>query len=568
MLQSNPQPPTGVRRPLPGVVYPPAADLQRYVDSGALGHETLVDAFRQVVSRHAGNVAVAWADGEMSYAEFDRRSDRLGAALLRQGLQPLDRVVFQLGNSVELLLGWMACLKAGLIPICTLAAHREQEIGYLAQLADAKLHFVQGDDPRFDDLAFARRMQAQVPSLKHILQARGAPQAGVLHLPSLLEGIDDEAAQATLAAVALDPFQVAVFQLSGGTTGVPKIIPRFHNDYVCNMRSVAAWLGYGSTDVLFMPMPMVHNLNMGCCFGPFLLSGGTVTIPASLQPQALVDSVLRHRPTWLVLNGAIVARLDAALQAGEIDLSQVRGCITSNGAARMRELLGAPVYTIFGMTEGVIMLTHEGDPPRALDESVGRPVCEHDQVRILVPGTEQDVAPGETGEPCFRGPYTLHGYYRAEERNREAFTSDGFYRSGDLMAELTVDGQRYYTFQGRLKDVISRGGEKISAQELELALSRHPAVAAAAVVGMPDELLGEKACAFLVLREGREAPSVASLGEYLQAFGLAKFKWPERVEVVEAFPLTLSGKLSKPGLRELLARRLGAATTPARRSES
>src|SRR5437867_1641063 len=167
------------------------------------------------------------------------------------------------------------------------------------------------------------------------------------------------------------------------------------------------------------------------------------------------------------------------------------------------------------MTEGVIMLTHEGDPQEALDATVGRPVSAHDQVRILVPGTEEDVLPGETGEPVFKGPYTLHGYYKAEQRNCEAFTSDGYYRSGDLMAERRIEGQRFYVFKGRLKDVISRGGEKINAEEVELAVSHHPAVAAVAVIGMPDAVFDEKVCAFLVLREGRIGPGVAELGAFL-----------------------------------------------------
>ena len=546
----------GVRLPLPGVVYPKPEELRHYVEQGALGTETLADAFRQAAAAHAQRLALAGPQLRMTYAQLDGASDRLAAALLREGLEPLDRVVFQLANSPELVIGWLACLKAGLIPICTLAAHREREIGYLAALAEAKLHFVQGDDPKIDDIGFALKMQAQVPSLRRVLQARGAPSEGVLHLQALVDSISDDKARARLAKVVLDPFQVAVFQLSGGTTGVPKIIPRMHNDYVCNMRAVASWLGYRPDDVLFMPLPMVHNLNMGCCFGPFLLTGGTVTMAPNLQPETLISLIVDERPTWLVLNAPIVARLETAIADGTVDFSQVRGVITPSGVAKMRELLRAPVYHIFGMTEGVIMLTHEGDPLEALDTTVGRPVSVHDHVRILVPGTENDVLPGETGEPVFKGPYTLHGYYKAEERNHEAFTSDGYYRSGDLMAQRCIDGTPFYVFKGRLKDVISRGGEKINAEELELAICQHPVVASAAVIGMPDEVFDEKVCAFLVLREGRPGPTVAELGAWLGQYGLAKFKWPERVEIVSAFPTTLSGKLSKPGLRGLLAERM------------
>ena len=478
---------------------------------------------------------------------------RLAGALLAQGLAPLDRVVFQLGDSEQLIFAFLACLKAGLVPICTLAAHREHEIGYLASLAEAKLHLVQGDNPKFDDIGFARKMQESVPSLKLILQARGEPRPGALQLQELVNSVSHKDADALLSKVELDPFQVAVFQLSGGTTGVPKIIPRFHNEYLYNMRAVANWLEYRPDDVLFMPQPMVHNLNMGCCFGPFLMTGGTVTIAPNLLADSLVSLIKTTSPTWLMLGGPILARLDSAIRSGEVDLSNARGVIAANKAPKLRALLRVPVYHIFGMTEGVIMFTHKDDPPEALDTTNGRPVSPWDQVRILRPGTEIAVKAGEIGEPAFKGPYTIHGYYKAEDRNREAFTSDGFYLPGDLMQEKIIDGKSYYVFYGRLKENISRGGEKINCEEVETAVMGHPSVAAVVTVPYPDPIFDERVCAVVILREGHKAPSVSELGEHLKSYGMAKYKWPERIEVVSSFPLTASGKLNRTELKNLVA---------------
>lgn len=558
MQTLNPSRPWRVADPMPGVVYPDEGELARYVREGVLGFDTLVDGFRQACARHPDNAALLGPGLRISYAELDALSTRLGAALMRQGLRPLDRAIFQLGDSEQLVIAFLACLKAGVIPVCTLAAHREREIGYLAQLAEARLHIVQGDDPKFDGVAFARKLQQQVPTLRTILQARGEPQAGVLHLQALIDSIDLDEASELLASVALDPFQVAVFQLSGGTTGVPKIIPRFHNEYLYNMRAVAAWLRYGPDDVLFMPQPMVHNLNMGCCFGPFLMTGGTVTIAPDLRPETLISLIETTRPTWLMLGGPIVARLESAIAAGHVDLANARGVIAAGGARKLRELLGVPVHLIFGITEGVITLTHADDPPQAQDATHGRPVSPWDRIRIVVPGTETLAAHGEIGEPVFKGPYTIRGYYRAEERNRETFTSDGAYRSGDLMHEEVIDGKTYYVFCGRLKDLVSRGGEKINCEEVEMAVAGHPAVAAVAAVPYPDPVFDERLCAVLILRDGHAAPTVAELGGYLQHYGLAKFKWPERIEVVTAFPLTASGKLSKAALKELVCERIAA----------
>ncbi|MCA8295566.1 AMP-binding protein [Burkholderia sp. AU30198] len=545
-----------VLNPIPGVVYPDQADLDRYVAEGVLGFETLADGFRAAAARHPDNLALVGPALSMTYAELDSKSNRLGAALLAQGLEPLDRVVFQLGNSAQLVVMFLACVKAGLIPICTLAAHREHEIGYLANLAEAKIHFVQGDDPKFDDIAFARDIQSRAPTMKLILQARGEPRDGVLHLEHLIESLDDEAAAARLAEVRLDPFQVAVFQLSGGTTGVPKIIPRFNNEYLYNMRAVAEWLGFQPSDVLFMPQPMVHNLNMGCCFGPFLMTGGTVTVPPDLAPETLISLIETTRPTWLMLGGPIIARIETAIQSGRIDLSNARGVIAANSAPKLRALLGVPVFHIFGITEGVIMFTHPDDSQEALDTTNGRPVSAWDRIRLLGPGTEEPVRAGEIGEPAFKGPYTIHGYFRAEERNKETFTSDGYYRSGDLMEAREIDGKTYFVFRGRFKDLVSRGGEKINCEEVEMAVAGHPSIAQVVAVPYPDPVFDERLCAVLILRDGHAAPSLPELGAFLKEYGLAKFKWPERIEVVDSFPLTASGKLSRQSLREMVARQV------------
>ncbi len=548
-----------VRNPMPGVVYPPDDRLREYVAAGALGHDTLPGAFAETVARHGTRNALVGPEGDITYAELDAMTDRLGGALLALGLQPLDRVIFQITNCNELIIGWLACLKAGLIPICTLAAHREQEIGYIGHHAKARLHFVQGDDAKFDDVAFATKMRATIPSVEWILQARGERRGAALSLRELIAATPLTAARRRLATVPRDPFQVAVFQLSGGTTGVPKIIPRFHNDYVSMMRGIARINGYRPDDTLFMPLPMMHNLNMGCCFGPFLLTGGAITVAPTLTPEVFVQIFDRYDPTVAVLGGPIIARLEPAIKAGKLPLRKLRVVFSPNSAPALRALLGVPVYQFFGTTEGVLMFVRPGDASTVIDRMVGRPILAQDEVKLFQIGTEVEITePGVDGECAFRGPYTISGYYDAAERNREAFTSEGFYRSGDLMRFTDVNGQRYYEFRGRTKDVVDRGGEKINCEELENAVNRHPALAGSAVVGMPDPIMGERACAFVITRRGMTAPTVAELGAFLQDFGLAKFKWPERIEVVEDFPQTTSGKMSKPKLKAIISERLAA----------
>lgn len=548
---------------LEGVRYPDEGRLREYLRAGVLTRETLTDGFRASFARHAQRVALAGPDGEMTYAELDERSERLAAAFLALGLRPLDRAIFQCGNSQELLLAFFAALKAGIIPICALQAFRRLEISYLGNLAEARMHLVMGDDERFDDVAFAREMQAEVRSLAYIVQARGERREGASRVDDLIAAMPLAEARERLAQVRLDPFQVAVFQLSGGSTGVPKIIPRFHNEYLYNMRAVARDRGYTEDEVLFFPTPLMHNLNMGCFFGPILLGGGLVTVTRDIGAESLCALVRDHAPTWFGVAGPILQRILPELARGTPEQKARRKFIAPKNAGGLARVTGSPAYHIFGMTEGVIMFTHDDDPEDVRQEGVGRPVCAHDEVRIVEPGTETPVPDGVAGEALFRGPYTIRGYYKSEREDANRFTSDGFYRSGDLMAARTYDGVRHYFFKGRIKDVVDRGGEKINAEEVESVLNRHPAVLASAVVGMPDRIYGERACAFVVLRPGHDTLALPALCAWLEREGLAKFKWPERLELIDELPLTASGKLSKQILRERIAAMVADARSAA-----
>jgi len=538
---------------LDGVRYPDEDRLNRYIENGVLTRETLVGGFRDACERFPERLALVGPDAHYTYKEFLERSEKLAAALLNLGMRPLDRAMFQCGNSHELLVSFFGCLIAGIIPICSLQAFRKLEIEYLANLAQARLHLVQGDDPKFDDVAFAEEMQKFVPTLEYIVQARGEGRGKSVSIDQLIASVSLDDAREKLQRVTHDPFQVAVFQLSGGTTGFPKIIPRFQAEYLYNMRAVAAWNKYRQDDVLFFPTPYMHNLNMGCFFGPFLLTGATITVCRTLDEETLQGLVREYRPTWFGVAGPILTRILPELNMADSVEKERRNFISPRNAAGMRKTTGSSVFHIFGMTEGVIMFAREGDSPEVLAHSIGRPISAHDEVKIVESGTENEVAEGDVGEALFRGPYTIRGYYKSEKQDATRFTADGFYRSGDLMKYKTIDGNRYYFFCGRIKDVVDRGGEKINAEEVENVLNRHPAVLTSAVVAMPDPVYGERVCAYLILRNSESSLTLSQACAFLHETGLAKFKWPERLEIVDEFPLSASGKLSKKILRQQIA---------------
>ena len=548
----------GVREPIPGVIYPAAARLRSYVEAGELPNTTIVQALMDSFRVNAERFALHTPEGSLTYRELDELTTRLAGSFLALGLQPLDRVLFQLNNCKEVVFAVVACFKAGLLPVCTLAAHRQREIEFLGCHVDARAIIVQGDDPKFDFEEFALKMQPLIPTLRHVISVRGRVKPGVQRIEDLIDAARLDASRASVAAMPRDPYQVGIFQLSGGTTNVPKVIPRMQNDYLLNAKLTASWLGYRDTDVMFMPMPMIHNACMICFWLPTLLTGAAYSIAADMTPEAWGRALTRVPATWIGVIRALLPRLESVVDRKLASIDSVHSFWCPDAARTVREKYGRPAYAMFGMSEGMNMYTRADDSVEVLDWAVGRPLSRFDEVRLVQPGTEIDVSPGEIGELLCRGPYTFSGYYNAPERNREVFTRDGFYRTGDLLTFREIDGERVFAFAGRTKDVISRGQEKINCEEVEIAVSTHPAVSGCAVVGMPDAVLGDRVCVYIVLKHGQTAPQVSELASHMKNLGLAKFKWPERVEIVDNLPLTKVGKLDKAPLRERIRKQLEA----------
>ncbi|MEM1112935.1 MAG: AMP-binding protein [Pseudomonadota bacterium] len=545
----------GVKQPMPGVVYAPQWHIDKYARLGVLGQRGLIDALREALSEFAERVALTGPEGERTFRELDVDSDRFACALLDMGMKPLDRVIFQVLNSNELVVALLACWKACLIPVCTLAAHREREIGYLAQHAGARAHFV-GVEAGFDFLAFADQIRAATPSMEHLVVVRGEAPEGRSTMSSLIDTVDSDAAAARIEAIERDAFQVCTFQLSGGTTSVPKIIPRFGNEYLYNIERAIVHNNYTADDVALLPLQIIHNASM-CAFLPSLmLVGGCSVVLPKMDPLSVLSALLEYKPSVFAINAGALGKIKDHGLLDSLNLERARLIISQNSARQIDEVLGKPGVHIFGMTEGVVAFGHPQEPPEVRWQTIGQPLSAHDELKIVAPGTDRELPHGEIGEMICRGPYTIFGYYDAEERNREAFNAEGFYRSGDLMAAHEVDGEVYYSFEGRLKDLVDRGGEKINCEEVEHTARKHPAIHDIAVVAMPDPDLGERACAFVLLAHGARAPTTSELMDFLMAEGLAKYKSPERIELLEEFPMTTANKLDKPRLKAIITEKL------------
>ena len=296
---------------------------------------------------------------------------------------------------------------------------------------------------------------------------------------------------------------MAFFQLSGGSTGVPKLIPRTHDDYIYSLRGSAEICGLDAASVYLAALPVAHNFPLSSpgTLGT-LYAGGTVVIARNPSPDEVFPLIERERVTITALVPPLALIWLEAAAARRPDLSslkvlQVGGAkFAAEAAARVRPVLGCTLQQVFGMAEGLVNYTRLDDPDDIVVNTQGRPISPDDEVHV-VDDDDRPVEPGEVGHLLTRGPYTIRGYYNAPEHNARAFTPDGFYRTGDLVRR---DAAGYLTVEGRAKDQINRGGDKVAAEEVENHILAHPAVMDAAVVAMPDAFLGERSCAFVIPR--------------------------------------------------------------------
>ncbi|WP_261570475.1 (2,3-dihydroxybenzoyl)adenylate synthase [Frankia gtarii] len=483
----------------------------------------------------------------VSYRELDRWADEIAAGLLARGLGAGDRLVVQLPNTAEFVALLFAMFRIGAVPVLALPAHRRTEIGHLAEVAEAVGYVIADSYQGFDYRALAREVVQRVPSVRHVLVV-GDPGpfvalADVSADPAALAGIEPIAASC-----------VAVLLISGGTTGRPKLIARTHDDYAYNARASAEVCGLTSADRYLVALPVEHNFPLAC---PGVLgvlgTGATVVMAPAASPEVAFDLIERERITVTAVVPPLAHLWVEAAARSRHDLSslrllQVGGAKLNAGLARqLPKVLGCALQQVFGMAEGLLNFTRLDDPDELVETTQGRPLSPLDEVRI-VDQSGRDVAPGQVGELLTRGPYTLRGYYRAERYNATAFTPDGFFRSGDLVRSLPTG---HLVVEGRVKDVVNRGGEKVPAAELEELLLTHPGVGQAAVIGLPDDQLGELLCVAIVPTEAGP-PRLKDLKTHLIRLGVARFKLPDRLVVLDELPLTAVGKISKRDLVDRL----------------
>lgn len=543
---------------LEGVVPFPPEFARRYREKGYWIDKSLAQEYGIAFDKYKDRVALLDRDRSITYGELDRMSDNLALNLLEIGLRPLDRVVVQLPNVAEFVVLYLALQKMGGIPIAALTPHRFAEISQFVELSGAAACVVPDQHGDFDYCAMVERIRRKSSTLRHgIVLGPARPEFLSLHdmiaKPSSLP-------LSKLAEIKIDPTDPAIFQLSGGTTGIPKLIPRTHNDYAYNSKVASRVCAVGENSILIVILPIAHNLPLACPgIQGFLFNGGKVVLSTSARPEDVCALIEKHRVTHIKVVPAVLIRLLHDPAVTRHDLSSLK-IIQSGGQSMLPEVRAlakklipsAFIQENFGMSEGLLMFVRLDDPEDVARETVGRPVCPDDEVRLL-DDDDREIFGGEAGELCCRGPYTLRGYFGVPEYNARTFTSDGFYRSGDLMRRHRSGN---YIVEGRKKDLINRGGEKISAEEIENLILSHPSVKNVACIPVPDPVLGERMCACVILRDNARL-NFDDLKNFLLGKEIAKYKLPERLELMADFPLSPFGKVSKKTLTEMISRKMG-----------
>jgi 2,3-dihydroxybenzoate-AMP ligase len=537
---------------LPGVTPIPPDFAARYRVRGYWEDIPLGRFYAGVFASHGDRIAMVSGGERVTYSELRQRVDRLALYLLERGVKPLDRWVVQLPNIPEFVYLYFALERLGAVPIMALAGHRWNEINAFFELSGANGYAVSERVGDFDSRQLIAQIRDAHSGVRTVLGVESIREL-LRRNPALDPRLLDE--------VEVDPDEPCILQLSGGTTGVPKLIPRTNNDYVYNTKAAVAVNDVREGDCLLVALPIAHNFPLACPgISGFFWKGARVVLTESPRADDVLPLIERERITHLELVPALLIRYLNTPSVANYDLSSVR-VINTGGQKLQPEVKrraesvfpNAQVQEVFGMAEGLLMFVRLDDPKDVRFETVGRPVSEDDEI-MIVDDERNPVPDGEVGELLVRGPYTLRGYYGVPEYNARTFTPDGFYCSGDLMRRHPSGN---YIVEGRKKDLINRGGEKISAEEIENLILSHPAVLNAACVPMPDPVLGERMCAFVVPKSGQSL-TLPELTAFLTDRGLAKFKLPERLEITDDLPLSKFGKVAKNVLTKQVAEKIQA----------
>ena len=538
-------------------------DAENYNRLGWWAGLTLGDMLDKAADIYPSKEALVDGRSWLTYAQVREMVNRLAISLMELGIKTMDRVLVQLPNWNEFVYSYFALQKIGAIPVLLIDRYRPYEINHLFRLTGATSWIVPEKYRKTNYVPIIRDVLKNNPRIKHIILARGERHRHLLNLETMIEQTKLKKRDLVrLAKRRPDPMQVAHMGPTGGTTGLPKVVPRTHNSLICGIEyGVRAW-EMDIHDTCLLAGPIGHDLmfTKGLC-GSFFTLGKTVFLD-STDPKDICQTIQQEKVTAIVWVPTLAKRLIDFEGLKDYDLSSLKKMHCGGGVSQPEiikgvwEKLGCTFFNAYGGTEGQTTITRSDDNPQTILHTVGRPTCPYDTYKV-VDRNGKELPPNTPGELIIKGPGIFTGYYKAPEENKMAFNKEGFFRTGDV---VKIDEAGNVTITGRLKEMINRGGESISATEIESLIIGHPGVSIVAVIPMPDPVMGERVCACIQPKPGANL-NFDKIIAYLKERKASVLQFPERIEFIDDMPLTKAEKVDKKALIEDIGKKISCSSS-------
>lgn len=525
-----------------------------YRQQGLWGDASLADYWQQTARAMPDKIAVVDNHGaSYTYSALDHAASCLANWMLAKGIESGDRIAFQLPGWCEFTVIYLACLKIGAVSVPLLPSWREAELVWVLNKCQAKMFFAPTLFKQTRPVDLILPLQNQLPQLQQIVGVdKLAPATSSLSLSQI---IADNTPLTT--AITTHGDELAAVLFTSGTEGLPKGVMLTHNNILASERVYCARLNLTWQDVFMMPAPLGHATGfLHGVTAPFLIGARSVLLDI-FTPDACLALLEQQRCTCMLGATPFVYDLLNVLEKQPADLSALRfflcgGTTIPKKVARECQQLGIKLLSVYGSTESSPHAVVNLDDPLSRFMHTDGYAAAGVEIKV-VDDARKTLPPGCEGEEASRGPNVFMGYFDEPELTARALDEEGWYYSGDL---CRMDEAGYIKITGRKKDIIVRGGENISSREVEDILLQHPKIHDACVVAMPDERLGERSCAYVVLKAPHHSLSLEEVVAFFSRKRVAKYKYPEHIVVIEKLPRTASGKIQKFLLRKDIMRRL------------
>ncbi|EOX4752679.1 medium-chain fatty-acid--CoA ligase [Escherichia coli] len=525
-----------------------------YRQQGLWGDASLADYWQQTARAMPDKIAVVDNHGaSYNYSALDHAASCLANWMLAKGIESGDRIAFQLPGWCEFTVIYLACLKIGAVSVPLLPSWREAELVWVLNKCQAKMFFAPTLFKQTRPVDLILPLQNQLPQLQQIVGVdKLAPATSSLSLSQI---IADNTPLTT--AITTHGDELAAVLFTSGTEGLPKGVMLTHNNILASERAYCARLNLTWQDVFMMPAPLGHATGfLHGVTAPFLIGARSVLLDI-FTPDACLALLEQQRCTCMLGATPFVYDLLNVLEKQPADLSALRfflcgGTTIPKKVARECQQLGIKLLSVYGSTESSPHAVVNLDDPLSRFMHTDGYAAAGVEIKV-VDDARKTLPPGCEGEEASRGPNVFMGYFDEPELTARALDEEGWYYSGDL---CRMDEAGYIKITGRKKDIIVRGGENISSREVEDILLPHPKIHDACVVAMPDERLGERSCAYVVLKAPHHSLSLEEVVAFFSRKRVAKYKYPEHIVVIEKLPRTASGKIQKFLLRKDIMRRL------------